>query len=151
MFEPDYTETMSMLLEAIEKLQQDILPANELDKEAEGYLKGVGARRFDRAVPRRSTTSKDEAAVLTEDDDDDDGDHGQCGGGGGGGGIVRTDRLEREAPFSVSTSSSVTADKHTRAGDAEAMMASSFSYEDMAEGSRKSFGNSTILSREDSR
>lgn len=39
MFEPDYTETMSMLLAAIEELQKDILPLDEVENGAERYLK----------------------------------------------------------------------------------------------------------------
>ncbi|XP_048511176.1 DPY30 domain-containing protein 1-like [Athalia rosae] len=39
MFEPDYTETMSMLLAAIEELQKDILPADEVDEDTRKYLR----------------------------------------------------------------------------------------------------------------
>ncbi|XP_068993629.1 adenylate kinase 7 [Neodiprion pinetum] len=38
MFEPDYTETMSVLLAAIEDLQKDLLPRDEVDSGAERYL-----------------------------------------------------------------------------------------------------------------
>ncbi|XP_012286013.2 adenylate kinase 7 [Orussus abietinus] len=39
MFEPDYTETMSLLLDAIERLRKDILPLGELDEDARTCLK----------------------------------------------------------------------------------------------------------------
>lgn len=39
MFEPDYTETMSMLLDAIGRQQNDVLPGEGLKADVEQFLK----------------------------------------------------------------------------------------------------------------
>lgn len=39
MFEPDYTETMSMLLDAISRQQNDILPMEGLYADVEQFIK----------------------------------------------------------------------------------------------------------------
>ncbi|KMQ93225.1 adenylate kinase 7 [Lasius niger] len=39
MFEPDYTETMSMLLDAIGRQQNDVLPSEGLKADVEQFLK----------------------------------------------------------------------------------------------------------------
>ncbi|KAG7203649.1 hypothetical protein KM043_013684 [Ampulex compressa] len=74
MFEPDYTETMSMLLDRIEKLQTDIFPREELSEEDRELLKnehGTSADGIDessaedvcsnrRTTPRRISSSSGE-------------------------------------------------------------------------------------------
>ena len=138
MFEPDYTETMSMLLDEIEKLHDGDVPLKEFDKGTEKYLKREGQRDGHWASGR--SASKDGTTVLTDDD------ACECQQDEN----KATTNCNDQEPFRSIKTSTITSSIHTNAVKSDEKVESGFSYEDNDEDVQKSFGNSTILSRENS-
>lgn len=137
MFEPDYTETISMLLNAIDNLQEKILPSSEMDSEKEKYLKVEEHRKRDQIGEACRISSNDETETLTEDDEEKP---------EGKGPVQSKDTVSDFDTIRSHGSMGIYGEQNS-----DPMIASSFSYEQIAEASRTSFEDSTHFSTQDSR